>query len=42
MLNRLREAAGDNSDQFNGTVEVDVGGLEKNKHADKKLHAGRG
>ena len=45
MLHRLREAAGDDADQFTGTVEVDetyVGGLEKNKHADKKLHAGRG
>ena len=45
MLRRLREAAGDNADQFNGTVEVDetdAGVLEKNKHAGKKLHAGRG
>lgn len=43
MLHRLRKAAGDNADRFKGTVEVDVtheGELEKNEHADDKLHAG--
>ena len=45
LLHRLRAAAGDNTDKFKGTVEVDetyVGGIEKNKHWDKKLNAGRG
>ena len=33
------------ADQLSGTVEVDetyMGGLEKNKHHDKKLKSGRG
>jgi len=46
MMQRIREAwMHDSDDDFNGPVEVDeayFGGLNKNKHADKKLKSGRG
>jgi len=47
MLQRLREAcsAPDSQDKLKGIVELDecfVGGIEANKHAHKKLRAGRG
>lgn len=42
---RIREGWAQNNDKLGGIVEVDevyIGGLEKNKHADKKLEKGRG
>jgi transposase-like protein len=46
MLHRLREACGGrNLTKLKGIIEIDecfVGGLEGNKHENKKLHAGRG
>ena len=44
-LHRIRKGLEENQPVFSEAVQCDetyVGGLEKNKHADKKLHAGRG
>ena len=45
MLHRVREACGRGEFKLTNVVEVDetyIGGKESNKHADKKLNAGRG
>ena len=45
MAHRIRETLAVTGNKFVGPVEVDetyIGGKERNKHADKKLRAGRG
>ncbi len=45
VLQRLREACGKDMDKLSGIIEIDetfIGGKETNKHAVKKLRAGRG
>ena len=45
LAHRIRETWNDETEKMAGPVEADetyIGGLEKNKHESKKLHAGRG
>lgn len=45
LAHRIRKTWEQNKDKLNGTVEIDetyMGGKEANKHANKKLKAGRG